>query len=274
MTPDKYKPYIFNVSWDKQSPRGARLLELLDADPSITKEEAIEYTLNVYDILAKPWQAALTAASAGGGAPRLNDPEIAETVKAILEWDGLFVKDCTICTVVKFWRLKCETAIDVEAVVNGKPLNEAGQAKMIDLLAETLAELKVKYGSASVKWGDIHRIGRGGKYFPCNGADFGGGKDKCDFTETVLDVSSHEEQKGSGQYIAFNGSGSLMISFLHKDGIESYSLVAWGQNGDPNSPHYVDQSEKLYSERKMKPTWFKKEDLLENVESEKTLDVP
>jgi len=274
MTADKYKPYIFNVSWDKQSPRGARLLELLDADDSITREEAIAYTLDVYDILAKPWQAALAAASTGGGAARMIEPEIAQTVKAILEWDGRYVKDCTICTVVKFWRLKCEKDIDIVAVADGRPTSESDQAVMMDRLAETLADLKNKYGSAEVKWGDIHRIGRGGKYFPCDAGDFGGGKDKRNLTETVFDVAMREEEKGSGRYVAYNGSGSLMISFLHKDGIESYSLVAWGQSGDPNSPHYVDQSEKLYSPRKMKPTWFKKEELFKNVESEKTLNLP
>jgi acyl-homoserine lactone acylase PvdQ len=66
----------------------------------------------------------------------------------------------------------------------------------------------------------------------------------------------------------------MMISFLHKEGIESYSLVAWGESGDPNSPHHVDQSEKLYTNRKLKPTWFKKEDLLKNLESEKVIVVP
>ncbi len=75
-------------------------------------------------------------------------------------------------------------------------------------------------------------------------------------------------------YVANNGSGSLMLSFMHKDGVESYSLVAWGQSADPKSPHYVDQSEKLYSKRAMKPTWFKKEDLMQHIESERVLSMP
>jgi len=35
----------------------------------------------------------------------------------------------------------------------------------------------------------------------------------------------------------------------------------------------VDQAERLYAERKFKPTWFRKEDLMQHLESEKTLTV-
>jgi len=50
--------------------------------------------------------------------------------------------------------------------------------------------------------------------------------------------------------------------------------VPWGQSGHPDSPHYVDQAEKLYSKREMKNTWWKKADLLDHVESEKAFRWP
>lgn len=274
MTPDKYKKYIYNVLWDKNSPRGAQLVRLLDADPSITKEEAIAYTLDNYDILATPWQNALKAAVDAVGADRMNDPELAKAVNDILQWDGRYAKTSTAATLFKFWRLKSEDKVDIVAIADQISLTAEDRVKLVDLLKETLADLKAKYGSVDVPWGDITLIGRGGKYFPLESGDFGGGKDHRNLTETVLDDAVKEEPKGSGKYVAYNGSGSLMVSFLHKEGIESYSLVAWGQSADPNSPHYVDQSEKLYTNRQMKPTWFKKEDLLKNVESEKVIDIP
>jgi acyl-homoserine-lactone acylase len=274
LTPDKYKKYIYNVTWDTQSPRGTRLLELLDADPHITKQAAMAYALNVYDILAKPWQNALKAAVDACGTAKMGDPKFAKAVNDILQWNGEFVKESTVGPIVRFWRLKCEKTIDIVAVADGKPLSTMDQIKLLDLLGETLAEIKQKYGSLNVTWGDITVIGRGGKYFPCDAADFGGGKDKKDLTETVFDVATREQPEGSGKYVAFNGSGTVMLSFLHKEGIESYSLVAWGQSGDPNSPHYVDQSEQLYSPRKFKPTWFRKEDLLPHVESQEVLTIP
>ena len=273
MTPDNYKNYIYNVLWDKDSPRGKRLLELLDADPLITKEAAIDYTLDNYDILATRWQEALKAAAETMEQQVGADPELAKAVQDCLAWDGRYTKTVTAATTMKFWRLKCENEIDIVAIADEQPLSQEDHSKMIALLQETVAELKETYGAAAVPWGEIHVVGRGDKFFPTQGADFGGGKDKKNFSETVFDISSRETPKGSGKYVARSGSSTLMISFLHEDGIESYSVVAWGQSGHPDSPHYVDQAEKLYSERKMKPTWFKKEYLLNNLESEKTITI-
>ena len=350
MTPDKYKDYIYNVSWDKQSPRGARLLELLDADSSVTREEAMAYTLNVYDLLSKPWQQALKAAvdTVGGAAPAkkavekktpaekgkkpaakgkkektaeadtgettraaafvtpvttgetktakptkakasakekapakakggkkknyLANPDFAKAVADILAWNGEFTKDSVAAPVVRNWRLKCENLIDTVAIADGKPLGKEDQVKMLDALEETLAEMKARYGTLDLNWGDITLVGRDGKFFACDGADFGN-REKKDYTQTPMVTGSREEPKDSGKFVACKGSSTIMLSFLKKEGIDSYSLVVWGQSGDPNSPHHVDQSEKLYSQRKFKPTWFKKEDLLKNVESTKELTV-
>ena len=321
MTPDKYRDYIYNVSWDKQSPRGARLLQLLDADSSVTKEEAMAYTLDVHDLLAQPWQQALQAAidaasgktsekaevkgkkgadtgkkkaasakkggksektaKAGKGKAGAKDakkkdymanPDFAKAVADILAWNGDFTKDSVAAPVVRFWRLKCEKLIDTVAIAEGKPLGKKDQVKMLDALEETLAEMKARYGTLDVKWGDITLVGRDGKFFACDGADFGS-RDKKNYTQTPMVTGSREEPKDSGKFVAYKGSSTIMLSFLNKDGIDSYSLVVWGQSADPNSPHHTDQSEKLYSQRKFKPTWFKKDDLLKNLESEKALAV-
>jgi len=274
MTPDKYKDYIFNVSWDQNSPRGRRLLQLLDADPLITKDAAIAYTMNNYDLLAVPWQTALAAAVAARGEDNPPEEELARAVQGILRWDGYFSKEEPFTFLYKRWRLKCQDAIDIAAIADGEPLGAEDQEKMLSLLAEAQQEMKEKYGSFEVPWGDLVKIGRGGRYFPLECADFGGGKDKKNQTETVLDVASKEMPDSDGKLVGHNGSGSLMIAFLHKDGIESHSLVAWGQSADPESQHYVDQSEKLYSPRKLKPTWFTKEELMEHLESTRTITVP
>ena len=65
-----------------------------------------------------------------------------------------------------------------------------------------------------------------------------------------------------------------MLMFMRPDGIESYSINQWGVSADPESPHYMDQGEQLYSKRQLKPTWWAKEDLLSHVESETTLTIP
>ena len=270
LTPDKYKKYIYNVTWDYRTPRGERLLELLGADESVTKEEAMDYALDVYDVLATPWQEALETAVEAAGSTKTRDDQFARAVKTVLAWDGRFSRDSVAAPIVRFWRLKCEKVLPMMDITNGKRLSPAHQAVLLDMLAEALDEMQTKYGNRDITWGDINVIGRGGKYFASPGAEFGYGGQLAR-TETVMDIDGRETPPGSGRYVGHGGSLTVLLSFLRPEGIESYSLVNWGQSSDPNSPHYVDQAEKLYVERKFKPTWFKKEDLMQHLESEKTL---
>jgi acyl-homoserine-lactone acylase len=270
MTPDKHSGYIYNVGWDYQTPRGARLLALLDADDSITTEAAMTYTLDVYDILAERWQRALETAVQTNGARHMADPQFAGAVEKILAWDGHFTRESVAAPIIRFWRLKCEPSGLTSAIAEQKPLDDAQQALLLALLAQAVEEIKAQYGHLDITWGDINLIGRGGRYFASPGAEFGSGGQMAR-TETVMDLATRELAPGSGKFVGYDGSSSIMLSFLYPDGIKSYSLLNWGQSGNPDSPHYLDQAEKLYAERTFKPTWFAKEELLQHVESKKTL---
>lgn len=277
LTPDKYPKYIYNVSWDTNNPRSRCLVPLLDADNSVTKEEALALATNVYDVLAKPWQEALAGAVESVGADRMKDETFARVVKNIQSWNGEFVPEATATVVYKNWRMKCNDGVNVKAIVERQTLTPEEKKTLLDRLADAIDEMKATYGSAEVPWGEVYRVGRGGKYFPAPGADFGGSTDAINMTETLFDVRSSPDKKNPGKFVGDNGSQTTMLMFFRPDGIESYTLCPWGQSGDPASKHYMDQGEQLYGKRIMKPTWWKKEDLFadpQNVESELTLELP
>jgi len=277
LTPDKYPAYIYNVSWDVNNPRGKRIVELLDGDDSVTKEEAIEYAMNVYDILAKPWQEALSAAVDTVGADRMKDETFAKVVKNILAWDGNFLPESVATPVYKVWRMNCHKEPFLQSIVDRKTLTEDEKKTLLERLAAAIDEMKTKYGSAEVPWGDIYRVGRDGKYFPAPGADFGGSTDGVNMTETLFDVRCSEDKQNPGKYVADNGSQTTMLMLFHPDGVESYTCCPWGQSGDSTSKHFMDQGEQLYSKRQMKSTLWTKDALLAdpaNVESELTLELP
>jgi len=214
-----------------------------------------------------PEEAAKRAVAALSDVEEEDAGTLVSAVESILNWNGEYTPNSAGALLVKFWRLKCEEEVDVAAIVKGEELKEEDLAKLVPLLADTLAELKKKYGTLDLTWGDVHKVGRGGKLFPAPGADFGRGPDKIDFTETLFDVRCSENDEGI--QVADNGSMATTLMFLHPDGIESYSCIPWGQSANPDSGHYMDQGAKLYSTRTFKPSWFKKEELLANVESEK-----
>lgn len=274
LTPDKYKPYIYNVSWDSQNPRGIRSLQLLEANDAVTTEDAIAIAMDVYDILAKPWQAALRKAVEGIAQDQMQDETLARKVKEVLDWNGEFTVDSPAAPIVMRWRLKCQGKIDTGAIADGEPLQEMQQIQLVKLFAETLEENKSLYGDIDVKWGDMYLVGRGDIFVGCDGADFGSKGDKT-FTETLRDVVGGEQPAGSGKYVARSGSIAMMLMFMRPDGVESYTSVPWGQSSDPESPHYMDQGRELYGRRRFKPTLFAREELLASPRvTEKVLAIP
>lgn len=281
LTPDKFVEYLYNVSWDEDNPRSRRLVPLLHNDDSVTREEAIEYALNVYDTLAEPWQNALRGALERNGEAHAGDEDFQAVTEAILAWNGEFTPGSKGTPFLKNWRLKCgrsrnpeDSAINVAAIAAGESLSEEDETKMLQLLADTIGEMKELYGTIDLTWGDVHKVGRGGQYFPAYGADFGGSTDGVNFTETLFDVRYKQDQDDPKRYIADNGSMATMLMFFSEGGVESLSVVPWGQSGDPESPHYMDQGEKLYTQRQMKPTWWTRESLDGHIKSEKVLALP
>lgn len=273
MTPDQYNEHVYNVSWDFDNPRGKRLNQLLDADDSVTKEEAKAIAMDVYDLLAKPWQQALQAAAESDAmAAHTDDSEMAAAVDAILAWNGEFTQDSTIASLIREWRLRAQDQVDVKAVAEKKALSAEEQRALLATLREAKTFLKDSFGTYLVPWGETHIVGRNGDMYPYDGADFG--KKPWNFTETVRDVETKPDPDQPGRNVAYNGSMSAMLMFMNEDGIEAYTCTPWGNSNQPDSPHHTDQTRELYSQRKWKSTWFTKDALLENLESEKVLDLP
>ena len=267
LQPDKYRDYIYNVSWDSQNTRGLRALEALGADDSLTVAEAKAVAFDVQDVLAPAWDKALRAALENYG-DEYDDPEFQKAAQTILDWDHQFTKDSRAAALVFYWRDYAEKGLDLNALVNGEELDEANQRRVLDGLRDALAEMERLYGDKAVSWGDIHKIGRGGKHFPVGGAVLGNGRTE---TRTLFNVGAREEEKGSGVYVANNGSMAMALMFFSEDRIEAYTCIPWGQSAHPDSPHFMDQGEKLYSQREFKRAWSTKEELEPHINSTKTL---
>ena len=270
-TKGKYRDYIYHVSWDTENPRSTRCRELLDADTSVTREEAIAYAMDVFDIHAKRWQEELKLAVEAVGKDKLRDPRFAAAVKAILDWDGHFTPEATATALFKFWRLKLGEKLNLDPLQKGGHFDAANQTQALEILQQKIDEMQALYGKWDVTWGDIHKVGRGDHLFPAGGTDFDSGGKEVNFSETLFDVKSKADTAHPGKYIAHSGSMAVILMFFHPDGIQSLTCTPWGQNANPKSAHYADQAEKLYSTRQMKPTWWSEKELLQNLESTRTL---
>ena len=273
LVPEKYPPHVYNTTWDQNNPRGRRTIELLHNDASVSSEEAKDYALDIHDRLARAWQGELRRAFEADAAWAA-DAEVKKAVEVALAWDGDYANDARGAALLKFWRLKCGVGLDLAPLHNDGRLDDATRKEAMQLFRATIDEMNQKYGRWDIPWGEAHVVGRGGRYFPAPGADFDKGNKEANFSETLMDVRSAEDPTQPGRFIANSGSMAVILMFFGPDGVESFTCTPWGQSGHADSPHYVDQAEKLYSRREMKNTWWKKADLLEHVESEKAFRWP
>ena len=115
-----------------------------------------------------------------------------------------------------------------------------------------------KFGSIEVQWGKVNRGRRGERSWPRAG---------CDRNLRAIGTGDPDEYG-----ISYGNRGqSCPTLVVFRDPIESYSAVPYGQSEDPSSPHFTDQGERLFAEKRLKPTWFSEEDLLQNIESKISL---
>lgn len=201
----------------------------------------------------------------------MKNPKFAAAVKGILDWDGHFTPEATATALYKFWRMRVGNEADLLQLKDGGHFDKAQQEKVLEGLQKTIDEMESKYGKWDTAWGEIHKVGRDEQLFPAGGAEFDAGPKEVNFSETLFDVRSKEDEKHPGHFTANSGSMAMILMFFHKDGIKSYTCTPWGQSGNPQSAHYTDQGEKLYSKLQMKPTWWSKEELKGNLESTREL---
>jgi acyl-homoserine lactone acylase PvdQ len=278
-SPEKTLPYIYGYSSGHTNQRGARAVQLLNADSSVTIKEALSYAVDVHPYGVERWLEVLKQIDAEGGDILRMNSNYTAGIEDILSWDGELRRDSTGALKYYYWRKQLIEDYGVEAVSDaarridyylaalGKPApeinlsyDELGSAG--DSFASAMAKLKSDHGSFNATYGDAFRVGRDDVSWPLGG---GGGSGL-----TTLRNIGYGPERRNHQRWGSRGQTSTQIIVLSKP-IRSWTYVPIGQSDRANSAHYRDQAEKLFSQRKLKPTWWLPKDLVKHVKSRTVL---
>jgi acyl-homoserine lactone acylase PvdQ len=146
---------------------------------------------------------------------------------------------------------------------------------LVEALDDAVADVRARHaghGGLDVAYGDLFRVGR------TDAADnvswpVGGGSHRYEGMATLRAVG-FEAEREDGTRWGRNGQTSTEVVIL-TDPIQSFTQPPIGQSDRPDSPHYRDQAEKLFSPGKLKPSWFQKQELLDgHVRSEERIVWP
>lgn len=280
LTPDKTLAYLFGSSGGYTNQRGARAVELLEADNSVTATEAQVYALDVRPYGVERWLEVLKQAHARLGDMYDDDPDYLAGIKDLLTWNGELRHDSKGALKYYYWRKQLiqehgrdtvnEVArrIDYHLAALGKTMPALDLAPeeleaAAYCLAKAMAQLKADHGSLAATYGDTFRVGRDSRSWPLGG---GGG----DGLTTLRNIGYGREHPDHTRW-GNRGQTSTQVILLSQP-IQSWTCPPIGQSDRPGSPHYTDQAEKIFSPRKLKPTWWLPEDLAQHVESRQVLD--
>ncbi len=282
LTIDRYLPYIYNDIPQRYNPRAVRGVELLSADDDVTLEEAQTIAMDCYIDKSDAWQDALEKAVKTAGEPVGENTML--LVNNILDWDGYAETDSIGAANFMFWKLACARSsgmrrgmgrgdrrsgpVDYNGIQRRAPMSTECRKALVKAATEAAKYMDEKFGTVKVPFGDVHRGKRGDHSWPLAGS----GSSYAGMT-ALRNVGGGPPDDDGISYVR-GGQSMTRLVLLEKGNVRSYSCTPYGQSDHPDSPHYADQGLKLFANKKMKSTYYQKEELMQHLESTKEIDVP
>ncbi len=273
----KDRPWLFNgyVSLKESDrndnplhQRAAMCLNLLDAEKDLTVEEAIGIAMNPQVYGADVWQKMLKEAWQSADDDMKKDTDLAKFCEVILQWNGRCEPTTKEAIAYHYWKDQIYAGDDLVKLYDraGFPPPKHVNGKLIlAALKPSADKLKSDFGRFDVAYGDVYRVGRKGakETWPV-----GGGSVDGIATPRAVGFDKNGDDK---TFIGRGGQTSTQIVLLSNPP-KSWTVLPLGNSDDPQSKHFDDQAEKLFSKGQMKPTYFlDKEELMKHVESTKVL---
>jgi acyl-homoserine lactone acylase PvdQ len=267
-----YAPEVFYDIPGFTNPRNRRTIDVLSRAYSFSKTNALELALDEKWEDADVWIEALRRAlNSSPQSMQVKSPGFRRFADRILNFDGFARKESIGALDYLYWRtIIGENPISGElaqSIENHKELSADQNYVLTNSLDPALSKLISDHGSAEVSLGDIYRIGRGGRSLPIGGVKFQAGGEEI----TTLRAMLAADPDSQGQRWVFAGQRQPCLT-IFSDPIQSFTSAPWGQSDHPLSQHYSDQVI-LLSERRLKSTYFNRDELLKHVESKTILSV-
>ncbi len=213
------------------SNRGLRIFRLFDSDPSISRDDILDYKMDGYyaedSYLMTLLQEIQSDPTIAG------EPEFADALALLSGWDGNTEVDSR----------EAALATRIGHLLYGIQINPTKSDPIltdkVEAVRQAIAELKEGFGRIDPTWGEVNRLKRGDVDLPLRG-----GPD-------VLRAIYSTDNPKDGPLAAIAGDSLQYFIEWDLDGNMSIeSVYHFGANKmDPASPHYADQAELFAKEK-------------------------
>jgi acyl-homoserine-lactone acylase len=129
------------------------------------------------------------------------------------------------------------------------PRGLADPKRAVEAFAWAAEETRRRFGAADVAWGTVHRVRHGKVDAPVGG---------CSGLLGCFRVLNFRDEPDGTRTVVGGDGWVLAVEFTTP--VRAYSVLAYGESGDPASPHHDDQAA-MFAANRMKPVAFTEADV-------------
>jgi len=258
----KRADYPNYMSQDQENFRGIHAIELLTGRSGYTLDGLIEMA---HDSYLPAFEALIPGlVKAYDENP---DPELEEAIEVLRNWDYTTSKESIAMTLAHYYGTLCYSKAErPEGMYSMQWVeywgDEWDNQKKLNFLKETLDILESDFGTWKMPWGDVNRYQR------LNG-DI---RQAFDDDKPSIPIGFASGRWGAlaaygARYdndtkkIYGTRGNSFVAAVEFGDKVKAKTMLAGGQSGDPDSPHFNDQAQR-YADKEFKEAAYYKEDVL------------
>ena len=254
----KKENYPTYMAPDAENFRAVNAQRLLSNAKELTidkmiKEIGYSHYLSAFEILLPPLFSAYDELSSADSLKQI----LSEPVSLLKSWDKNSSDTSVATTLAIEWATR---AMRNSSSTENLPAGKAG----LNSLLETMKDLKQRFGSWKIAWGEINRYQRVGKdeNFDDSKPSLPSGLASSAFGSIPSFVA--RRFPGTNKRYGFSGNSFIACVEFGKK-VTAKTIETGGQSFDPSSKHFTDQAQ-MFLDGNFKDVLFYKEDVLKHAE--------
>jgi acyl-homoserine-lactone acylase len=258
----KKEDYPVYMAPSPENFRGVHAIRLLQKANNLTLDKLIDLA---YDPYLPGFEVLIPGLVKAYDAHKPNDPKLKQAIEVMRSWDYAVSKESVAMSLAHFY---AANLLRDGSAPKGLNLMErfdyytstAPETERLEIFRKTIAQLEQDFGQWNTPWGEINRFQR----------LTGDIKQPFDDAAPSIPVGMASGNWGAlASYGAntyntkrlYGTSGNSFVAVVEfGDKVKAKTILAGGQSGDPNSPHFNDQAQR-YADVQFKDVAYYREDV-------------
>jgi len=260
----KRENYPFYMAPDQENFRGIHAVKVLKEASGLTIDSMIELAYDPYLPAMEHLIPMLLKAYEEKG---IADPQFTEAIKVLESWDYRTSKESVAMSLAHFFGMNfmrnhgsINNLIEFNTNENPKIPNPS-PTELLATFSQTLYQMNADFGTWNTPWSEINRFQRltGEIDMPFDDEKEYTPVGMASGTWGALAAFGAKTYPGTKRLYGYRGNSFVaVVEFGEK--VKAKTILAGGQNSDPNSPHFYDQTQ-AYVDGEFKDVAFYREDV-------------